>query len=327
MNQALDAYHPTIDTMIDGWIAEKMESKSHSQRTEHAYRTTMQSFRAFLHQAEGLDVDADPREIIRLAREWASSRAGQAKRAGPVSPATYNQRLAILSSFYSYLNEQARLQSSTYPNPIEAIEKPKVQAYAEAAPLDAGEVFDRLLAIDRSTLVGKRDYALLAIGLQTGRRANELVSLHMEHVKIAGQKITLHFDHCKGGKKKRDTLDKDTAAVFLDYLHAAYGADLYQVERTAPVWKSFSRQNKGQGISIHTLIDICEKHLGSSKTHALRHTFSVEMLEAGAPITELQDRLGHENVATTSLYAKRVRSAENPYSTKLSARFGIGKSK
>ncbi len=326
MTTEIVPYHPTIELMIAGWIAQTMESKSHSARTQHAYQETMQSFRDAL-QAEGLDIDGAPGDIIRIARAWAVARSEQAKRTGPVSPATYNNRLAIISSFYAYLNAQAKLHDTTYPNPIEAIEKPKVQAYAEAAPLDADAVFDRLLSIDRTTITGKRDYALLAIGLQTGRRASELVGLRMRHVKFSGKKITLHFDHCKGGKKMRDTLDPDTTAVFLDYLHAVYGADLLQVDNDAPVWKSLSRQNKDQPISIHTLIDICEKYLETSKIHALRHTFAVEMIEAGAPITELQHRLGHENITTTSIYTKRLRSADNPYATRLSSRFGIGKSR
>jgi integrase len=326
MTTHLVRYNSTIEAMIAGWLAEKQHSKSGSLKTQHAYHTTMQSFRAYL-QAEGLDVDASPAHIIRVAQVWAAHRSETAKSAGAVSPATYNQRLAIISSFYAYLGEQAQAQNETYPNPIEAIKKPKVQAYAEAAPLGAGEVYDRLLSIDRSSAQGKRDYAILAIGLQTGRRASELVGLRMRHVKFAGKKITLHFDHCKGGKKMRDMLDPDTATVFLDYLHTVYGADLLQVENDAPVWVSLSRQNKGEPISIHALIDICEKHLEVSKIHALRHTFAVEMLEAGAPITELQHRLGHEHIVTTSIYTKRLRSADNPYATKLSARFGIGKSR
>jgi integrase/recombinase XerC len=326
MTQSLIPYNPTIEAMIDGWLAEKHRSKSGSARTERAYRETMQSFRVALASA-CLDVNSQPGAIISIAQSWAGERAASAKREGVIAPATYNQRLAIVSSFYAYLNDQAQAQNETYPNPIEAIKKPKVQAYAEASPLDADDVFERLLAIDRSTVIGKRDYALLVIGLQTGRRASELVGLHMKHVKMTGKKITLHFDHCKGGKKMRDTLDPDTAAVFLDYLYAVYGADLLHVDNDAPVWVSFSRQNKGQPISIHTLIDICEKHLEVSKVHVLRHTFAAEMMEAKAPITELQYRLGHENIATTSIYTKRLRSADNPYATRLSARFGIGKSK
>jgi integrase/recombinase XerC len=190
-------------------------------------------------------------------------------------------------------------------------------------------VTEALRQIDRTTLQGKRDYALLAIALQTGRRASELVSLRWQHIKITGrvgaQKIILHFDHCKGGKKKRDALDPDTIAVFLDYLHAVYGPRLMSLEQDAPIWVSFSKQNYGQAISIHTLTDLCEHYLGTGKIHALRHTFAVEMEKAGAPLSEIQHRLGHENITTTSIYLKAVRSADNPYASRLSARFGIGK--
>jgi site-specific recombinase XerD len=97
------------------------------------------------------------------------------------------------------------------------------------------------------------------------------------------------------------------------------------LEKDAPVWVSMSRQNYGQAISIHALTDICENYLGTGKVHALRHTFAVEMDKAGAPLAEIQHRLGHESVATTSIYLKAVRSADNPYASRLSARFGIGK--
>ena len=320
MNELIP-YHPTTEGMVQAWLAEKQRSKSGSAKTALAYRTTMQSFREALAE-QGLDVDADPRDIIPVAQAWAARRSPAAKSSRAVSASTYNQRLAIISSFYAYLNDQAQVYNKTYPNPIESIKRPKVQAHAEATPLDADVVFDQLLSIDRSSLRGKRDYALLAIGLQTGRRAAELVGLRMKHVQRDGEKITLHFDQCGGGQKMYDTLDPDTAAVFLDYLHAAYGADLLQVDNGAPVWVSLSRQNRGQPISVHTLIDICERHLQVSKIRALRHTYAVEMLEADAPI---KHRLGHENLATTSIYTKRLRSATNPYATKLSARFGIGK--
>ncbi len=316
--------NPTITAMINAWIDEKDTSHSHSPKTKHAYEETMKSFRDALH-AEGLDVNAAPQDILRIAQQWASARSRASKRTGPVAPATYNQRLAILSSFYAYLDSQAQLQGESYPNPIGAIKKPKVQAYAEVTPLDDNVVFDGLLSIDTSTPRGKRDYALLAIGLLTGRRASELVGLRMKDVRIAGKKVTLHFDHCKGGKKMDDTLEPETARVFLDYLHAVYGAHLFTKGNDAPVWVSFSRRNAKQPISIHTLIDICTDHLGESKVHALRHKFAADMIEAGAPITELQYRLGHENITTTSIYTKRLRGAENPYASKLSSRFGIGK--
>ena len=330
--QALALYNQTVENIIDGWIAEKLNSKSGSKKTEKAYRDTITSFRARL-QHGGIDLDSDDVQTIKQVAEiWAGTRSLNIERkprhTGKVSPSTYNQRLAILSSFYTYVQEQMSQQGNTeYINPIKLIKKRKVQAYADAAPLDVDVLSDQLLDIDRNTTQGKRDYALIAIGLLTGRRAGELVSLRMQHVKFSGKKITLHFDHCKGGKKKRDTLDSDTASVFLEYLHAVYGADLFKVDNDAPVWVSLSPRNKGQAISTYTLADICEKHLGISKAHALRHTFAVESEKAGAPISEISARLGHSSEKITGTYLKQARSADNPYAGKLAARFGIGAKK
>ena len=38
--------------------------------------------------------------------------------------------------------------------------------------------------------------------------------------------------------------------------------------------------------------------------HSLRHGFAVRCLERGMPINQLQDFLGHANIATTSIYVK-----------------------
>jgi integrase len=91
----------------------------------------------------------------------------------------------------------------------------------------------------------------------------------------------------------------------------------------APVWMSYSRQNKGQALSAKTLSNICMRYLGTSKVHALRHTNAVESEKAGIPISEISFRLGHSNEAITSRYLKQKRSAENPHGKMLAARFGI----
>jgi site-specific recombinase XerD len=128
--QALITYNQTLENLIEGWIFEKLTSKSGSKKTETAYRETLSSFRETL-QRGGLDLDSeDIRTISQVATIWAGMRKPQANRQGDVSPATYNQRLAILSSFYTYLKEQG----IDCHNPIDEVKRRKVQAYAQAAP-------------------------------------------------------------------------------------------------------------------------------------------------------------------------------------------------
>jgi integrase/recombinase XerC len=90
------------------------------------------------------------------------------------APSTHNQRLAILSSFYTFAERRGLVAGG---NPIRLVDRRPVQAYASAEPLSAAIVEQRVRAIDRTTLLGKRDYALLAVFLQTGGRLFEVAAL------------------------------------------------------------------------------------------------------------------------------------------------------
>ena len=91
-------------------------------------------------------------------------------------------------------------------NPSEDRGAGEIQPYQGIHWLDRAETEVALHKIDRSTDLGKRDYALLAILLQTGRRLQEVASLTWRNVHIQGAKVTLTFEHCKGDKTMMDEL-------------------------------------------------------------------------------------------------------------------------
>jgi integrase len=274
-------------------------------------------------QQGGLDLLSNPTDVARVAAVWAAERDPKSRRQGKIADSTYNQRLAIISSWYSFVS---KVYGVDIVNPVAGtlVEKRRVQAYAYAEPLHADDVRTRLGRIDRSSIQGKRDYALLIIGLMTGRRASELIGLRWGSVKTRGSQTLLEF-HCKGGKVKRDALDDDTSKVFYDYLEAVYGQNLKSLPEDAPIWVSFSMQNPMQAISTRTLNTICERILGTTKIHTLRHTFAKEMERSGATLTEIQSALMHEDIATTARYLKELGSEENVHAPKLAKRFGVTK--
>jgi integrase/recombinase XerD len=320
--QALTPYQFTLESAIAEW-AEVKRTRSGSERTRDAYRDTVQEFRAVLGSGQ-LDMLSDAIDVARVAQLWANTRLETSRLKGDVSPSTYNLRLAILSSFYAFLRDTYKMD---VPNPIESVKKRPVQAYASAQPLDPETVIDGLESINRGTLEGMRDYALLAIALATGRRAHELVSLQWQHVKIVGKRndirVTLTFAHCKGSKVMKDTLDEEVATILLEYLRMQYGKDLSHLPGETPLWVSYSRRNSGQAITAKTLSNICRSYMGTGQVHALRHTFAVGMMRSGAPITELAGRLGHTDIKVTSIYAREILKDDNPYAKHLTARFGF----
>ncbi len=176
----------TIDASITEWLAQKRTTRSGSAKTNTAYGDTIQQF-----------LWASTRLPTRLKNDGTPNKRHQ----GEVSNSTYNQRLAILSSWYTFVQQVYKLDIS---NPIKDVARRNVQAYAEVLPIEPDVIETGLESINRNRLQGLRNYALLAVALYTGRRASELVGLYGEDVQIMGKgkgaRVLLRF-HCKGGKK------------------------------------------------------------------------------------------------------------------------------
>lgn len=303
----------SLDQCITAWLDAK-KGRSGSEKTYIAYRDTLTEFRAVLRNV-GRDLDADASIVAPLAQGWAniSKREGET-----VTAATYNQRLAVLSSFYRYAMKHEVLAD----NPITRVDR-HVGPKNAAHPIDPSGVKSGLTQIDRSTVEGKRDYAILSIALATGRRVSELANLRYGHIQKQGETALIIWERCKGGKKMTDVLQAKTTDALYEYLSAVYGKDLYQAPKESPVWVSFSDRNKGQAISARTLQRVCEKYLGTSKMHATRHTWAVTMHKKGATLAEIGRGLGHSNLKTTSDYLEEHLGNVNKYAATLEAEFGI----
>jgi site-specific recombinase XerD len=307
---------PSIDTLIAGWL-HQARGRTGSERTYAAYAEVLGAYRHQLAQ-HNLTLDSEPRACALVLQAYAAARVAGREEQGEVSASTFNQRVAIVSSFYSYAQRYGALTA----NPAALVERRKVQPYARAEAIEPGELRERLAAIDTSTLDGKRDYALLLVALSTGRRLNELAALQWQDVGISGNKITLTTRRAKGGKTARDTLPPQASKALLSYLRTVYPR-LPNVEAAAPLWVSCSRATSGKPLSARGIAYMCEQRIGTSKVHTLRHTFAHSMERAGAKPTDIQRKLGHSSLATTTVYLDSLSSADNPYAADMLAELGV----
>lgn len=323
-----------LDILILSWLDAK-KRHSGSVRTETEYRNTLLQFRAGL-QRQGLDLDSKEYQQIMLT---AQAFAAYSARGKEVKPATRNQRLAIISSFYEHAikSEAFNVRPAITVNPLGSIERSKVQMYAGARPLSEEHIGEALAAIDRSSQVGKRDYALLAMLLQTGRRLAEVEGLACRNLTLQNGKITALFEHCKGGKVMADTLPYPVSNALLEWLKSLYGETFSPgiSGDNRPVWATLKNGHMktqrgeiteyrvGDQLGPQAIADICKRRLGTSKVHTTRHTWAHSMRKAGADPATIQARLGHESLATTGRYLGELEKAENEYADALAARLGI----
>jgi integrase/recombinase XerD len=313
------------DSIILAWLNAKKTQKSGSDKTHLAYHETANNFKYTLAQF-GMTWQSDPERVALVAQGWAAQRSPRSHRSGEVSPATYAQRLACISSLYQYARKMRLWRGE---NPIEMVERPQVQAYAAAEAFEAEDVRDILKQIDTSTTEGKRDAAILQIGFTTGVRVSDIANMRWGHVTVgrgdaSKQKVKVHFPHTKGNKAITRELEVGASRTLMSYLHDIYGAELGNLANDAPIWISFSHNtSNGQVISAKALENICKKWTGTGKFHVTRHSFAYNMEQTGATTSEIQDLLGHENIATTGRYLKKFKGHVNKHARKLERMFGM----
>src|SRR5690242_10967260 len=88
-----------LDLAIAAWLDAK-HGRSGSRHTAKIYSTTIADFRTVL-QGAHLDLDSEPRAVALAAQSWAGLNSP--------APATYNRRLAVLSSFYTFAKKRSLL--------------------------------------------------------------------------------------------------------------------------------------------------------------------------------------------------------------------------
>ena len=168
-----------------------------------------------------------------------------------------------------------------------------------------GEQVDRLLnAPSQSTIIGKRDKAILEVLYSTGLRVSELVKLDKDKIDLDRREFGIVG---KGGKAR---------VVFLS-ARAAEWVKKYVNERKDRFKPLFIR-HKGKmdpstpdekmRLSPRSVQRMIKKYSRKMKLpidatpHVLRHSFATDLLMAGADIRSVQEMLGHKNIQTTQVY-------------------------
>lgn len=326
-NATPNCYRPPMHEAIEEWL---QNVARRSGRTRHAYQTTLQQYRTAC-QHEGLDLDSietpeERAELKRIALAFMSYSA----RGKQVSAATVNNRLAILSSFYGY----GMLEEWFDYNPIAHIRREKVSENKSVQVLSTERIARVFAHMDYRRPEDCRDSALLQVLLDTCRRVSEVASLQWQHVRMEGDQLLLFFAHCKGEKQTTDKVSQKAAYALLRWLHAFYGPDLSKLPPETPLFVSlapagYNRVTKqyepsyGKKLSIQAIGKICERRLGTSKVHTTRHTGSRRRIEQGATPIEMQKKLLHSSMHTTTRYIEAVQEIEDVYADRVADAFGF----
>ena len=113
-------------------------------------------------------------------------------------PTTVQSYLAAVKLFFKWTE-----QEGFYPNIADRVKGAKIDTEHKKDYLTTKQVNKLLGAIDRSTLKGKRDYAMLSLMVTTGLRTISVIRADIGDIRAAGDETALYYQG-KGHEEKAD---------------------------------------------------------------------------------------------------------------------------
>ena len=274
-------------------------------RQRHASPETVAAYRDALRLLVGfasLKVQKQPSklDIADLDSTLIASFLDHLERERANSVRTRNARLAAIHSLF-------RFAALRHPEHAELIQRvlavpPKRFDRALISFLSREEVDALLASPDRSTWTGRRDHALLLLGIQTGLRASELTGLTCGDVHLgSGPHVSCHG---KGRKDRITPLVAGTVAtlrVWLAERAGGVGDPLFPTRRGQPLSRDAVERRLAKYVTLaaRSCPSLRTKRISA---HVLRHTAAMQLLRAGIDTSVIALWLGHEHVETTQIY-------------------------
>lgn len=224
-------------------------------------------------------------------------------------PTTVQGYLAAVKLFFQW-TEQERL----YPNVAQRVKGAKLDTEHKKDYLTTKQVNRLLGAVDRDTLKGLRDYAILSLMVTTGLREVSVVNADIGDIRTAGDAVALFY---KGkGHEEKATYVKLAEPV--EEAIRAYLKARGETDPEAPLFSSIANRNSGERMTTRSVSRIAKTRLvdvglesDRLTGHSLRHTAATLNLLNGGTVEETQQLLDHANINTTLIYSHALERAKN----------------
>ena len=281
-----------IGEIISDFLDYKRVEERLSINRIHCYQRNLFRFLSFCNGNNICSVkDIDLVVILRFLNELGC------RRETPVSIV-----ISTLRSFIKYAFDE-KLLATDYSQKIpryKSVIQPKLPStYARE------EIEKLISSVERSSPIGKRNYAIILMAARLGLRASDISNLMFEN--LHWKTSTIEIEQFKTGKDLVLPLLPDVGNAIIDYLR--YGrpksAEPYVLLTERPPYGHFTTSNVVthvvQRAFINAGINIKGKRFGP---HSLRHSLGFRMLEQSTILPVISEVLGHESTKSTRYYLR-----------------------
>ena len=213
-----------------------------------------------------------------------------------LSSTSISRNFSAIRSFHKYSYSEGHQKD----DPTENLFRPKT---VKSLPkvLEYHEVEKILSQPDESKKLGLRDKALLEIMYSCGLRVSEVISLKISDLLLQEGLIRVFG---KGSKERFVPIGEKALKIVERYISSERNL-IYK----GTVSKGVLFLNiRGKPLTRMWVWKVLKKYCvkaGIKKDvspHTLRHSFATHLLEGGANLREVQEMLGHSDIATTQIY-------------------------
>lgn len=268
-----------------------------SALTIRNYRHYLTRFITWLDQQDCHDLEQINLDIIRKYRVFLNRY--QDELGENLSKVTQSYHVIAIRSWFKWLIK----------NDIEVLHPEKIdlpKGESTSMQFVSVDEMERLLGQPKiSTESGLRDRAMLEVLFSTGLRVSELVSLDRDKINLDRRE----FSVTGKGRKVRVVFLSERAALWLEqYLNS-------RKDHWQPVFIRYSGKlpeitddGESMRLTSRSVQRIVKKYVKLARLvvdltpHGIRHSFATDLLSNGAGLREVQELLGHKNVATTQIY-------------------------
>ena len=286
-----------FEAAVNSFLSE-LRRQGYSPKTISAYGFDLEKFNDYLKKlmevdAKSIDVDAVGNEVV---RGWIDENL-----AGGISMRTASRRIATLKSLFNFLCSEGICVA----NPTEKVRLPRVKKGVPDA-MSQEEVRQLLNAPDPSEPNYLLERAMLMLLYSGGLRVSEMAGLKVDNINLERRQIKILG---KGAKERTIPLQDSVFRAINDYF--VYREENFP-ESMKPGEKAFLKQSRGElrHMNVRRIQYLVEK-LGKRAgllvhvhPHLLRHSIASHLIERGANVESVRQTLGHEDLATTSIYVK-----------------------
>lgn len=244
---------------------------------------------------------------IKLYKEWLR----QCRAANTV--ATY---LVALRRFFQYCVAEGFYAENPVEN-VKGIRRPRGHLRQDISREGLRALFN---SVDRSTLMGKRDFAIMNLMARNGLRVIEIVRANVGDIENRrGRQILRIWGKGRDERDEFVVLSEPTVQALEDWLVARGPA-----KPSDPLFVGVRARNKGGRLTTRQVNRIINRYLIKTglknekiSPHSLRHSFVTLAIQSGASIIEAQIAARHRSIETTRVYFHEHDRLESPTEDKI----------